>query len=114
MRERPEGMLVLRSPIFNSGRCEIAANAARHHLPTLVPFAGYALDGGLVAYGPNVRSMYAQAGTLAVKILHGSAPGKIPIEPPKASTLAVNLKTAKALELTVPQSLLRRADEVIE
>ena len=114
MRERPEGMLVLTSPIFNSGRREIVANAARHHLPTLVPFPGYAIDGGLVAYGPNVRGMYAQAGTLVVKILHGSAPGKIPIEPPKAFTLAVNRKTAKALGLTVPQSLLRRADDVIE
>ncbi len=62
MRERPTGMVVLTSPIFNSGRREIGKLAARHRLPTLVPFPGYAADGGLVSYGPDVMTMYAQAG----------------------------------------------------
>jgi putative ABC transport system substrate-binding protein len=114
MRERPKGMLVLTSPIFNSGRREIAEHAARHRLPTLVPFPGYAKDGGLVAYGPDVMTMYAQAGRIAVKILARTPPAEIPIERPTRFTLSINLKTAKALGLTIPPSLLQRADQVVE
>jgi ABC-type uncharacterized transport system substrate-binding protein len=114
MRNRPSGMIVLASPIFNSGRREIAALAARHRLPTLVPFPGYEMDGGLVSYGPEVMTMYAQAGTLAVKILSGTPPTEIPVERPTRFRFAFNLKTAKALGLTIPQTLLLRADQLIE
>ena len=114
MRERPNGMSVLTSPIFNSGRQGIIAIAARHHLPTLVPFPGYATDGGLVSYGPEVMSMYTQAATLAIKILAGRPPAEIPVERPTRFTFAFNLKTAKALGLTIPQTLLLQADQVIE
>ncbi|PYN45034.1 MAG: hypothetical protein DME00_23370 [Candidatus Rokuibacteriota bacterium] len=114
MRNRPSGMIVLTSPIFNSGRREIVALAARYRLPTLVPFPGYEKDGGLVSYGPEVMTMYAQAGTLAVKILSGTPPTEIPVERPTRFTFAFNLKTAKALGLTIPQTLLLRADQVIE
>jgi ABC-type uncharacterized transport system substrate-binding protein len=114
MRNRPSGMIVLTSPIFNSGRREIAALAARHRLPTLVPFPGYEKDGGLVSYGPEVMTMYAQAGTVAVKILSGTPPTEIPVERPTRFRFAFNLKTAKALGLTIPQTLLLRADQVIE
>jgi len=107
-------MIVLTSPIFNSGRREIVALAARYRLPTLVPFPGYEKDGGLVSYGPEVMTMYAQAGTLAVKILSGTPPTEIPVERPTRFTFAFNLKTAKALGLTIPQTLLLRADQVIE
>jgi putative tryptophan/tyrosine transport system substrate-binding protein len=114
LRERPNGMIVLTSPIVNSGRREIGELAARHRLPTLVPFPGYAQDGGLVSYGPDVMSMYTQAGTIAVKILAGTPPAEIPIERPTRFTLSFNVKAAKALGLTIPPSLLQRADQVIE
>jgi putative ABC transport system substrate-binding protein len=114
MRERPNGMIVLTSPIFSSGRQDIAEHAARHRLPTLVPFGGYVKDGGLVAYGPDVPTMYKQAAAIAVKILGGTSPRDLPIERPTTFTLSLNLKTAKALGLTIPQSLLLRANDVIE
>ena len=114
IRERPNGMIALTSPIFNSGRRAIIEVAARHRLPTLVPFSGYAKDGGLVSYGPEVMTMYAQAGTIAVKILTGTPPTEIPVERPTKFELVINLKTAKALGLTIRQSLLARADELIQ
>ena len=114
MRERPNGMIALTSPVVNTGRRDISALALKHRLPTLVPFPGYTHDGGLVAYGPDVMSMYAQAGTLAVKIFSGTAPAEIPIERPTRFTLSFNVKTAKALGLTIPPSVLARADQVIE
>ena len=114
MRERPNGMIVLTSPIFNTGRRDIIGLAARDRLATLVPFPGYAKDGGLVAFGPEVMSMYGQAGTMAAKILAGRSPADIPVERPTTFTLSVNLKTAKALGLTIPKSLLARADQIIE
>jgi putative ABC transport system substrate-binding protein len=114
LRERPNGLVALTSPLFNSGRRIIIEGAARHRLPTLLPFSGYAKDGGLVSYGPDVMTMYAQAGTMAVKILAGTPPKEIPIERPTRFTLSFNLKTAKALGLTLPPSLLGRADELIQ
>jgi ABC-type uncharacterized transport system substrate-binding protein len=114
MRERPSGMIVLTSPILNSGRKTIIELAARHRLPALFPFPGYAHDGGLVAYGAEVKSMYAQAGTLALKILGGHPPATIPVERPTRFTLSFNLKTARALGITIPPSLLARADDVID
>ena len=114
MQQRANGMIALTSPIFNSGRRTIVELAARHRLPTLLPFSGYAEDGGLVSYGPDVRSMYAQVGTLAVKILAGTPPGRIPVERPTEFRLAFNAKTARSLNLTIPPSLLLRADQVID
>ena len=114
LRERPSGMIVLTSPVFNTGRRTIVELSARHRLPTLVPFPGYAADGGLVAYGPDVRSMYSQVGALALKILAGTPLAELPVERPTRFTLSFNLKAAKTLGLTVPPSLLLRADQVIE
>ncbi len=114
MRERPNGMAVLTSPIFNSGRREIAELAARNRLPTILPFLGYTEDGGLVSYGPDVVAMYAQAAAIARKILAGTPAAQIPVERPTRFTLSINLKTAKALGLTIPPPLLQRADQVIE
>ena len=114
MRDRPNGMVVLTSPIFNTARRDIAELAARHRLPTLVPFPGYVKDGGLVAYGPEVVTMYAQVGAQAVKILAGTKPAEIPIERPTRFTLSFNLRSASALGLTIPPSLLLRADQVVE
>jgi putative ABC transport system substrate-binding protein len=114
MRERPSGMIVLTSPILNSGRRTIVELAARHRLPTLMPFPGYAHDGGLIAYGPDVKSMYAQAATLAMKILGGQPPAMIPVERPTRFTLSFNLKTARTLGLVIPPSLVARADDLID
>jgi len=114
MRERANGMISLTSPIFNSGRQSIIDLAARHRLPTLVPFPGYARDGGLASYGPDVKAMYAQAGGLTVKILRGTPPGEVPVERPTKFELVLNLKTARALGLKISQALLARADQVIE
>ena len=114
MRERPSGMIVLTSPIFNTGRRDIVALAARHRLPTLVPFPGYAKDGGLVSYGPDVVGMYSQAGTLAIKILAGTPPAEIPVQRPTRFTLSFNLRTAKALGVTISPTVMLRADEVFE
>ena len=114
LRERPNGMLALTSPVINSARREIAELAARHRLPTLVPFPGYAKDGGLVSYGPDVITMYAQAAALALKILSGTPPAALPVERPTRFTLTFNLKSARALGLTLAPALLLRADEVIE
>ena len=72
------------------------------------------LDGGLVSYGPDVVTMYAQAGAIAIKILKGTPPKEIPIERPTRFTLSFNLKTAKALGLSIPPSLLGRPDEIIQ
>lgn len=114
MRDQPNGMIVLTSPIFNTGRRRIAELAARNRLPALLPFPGYAQDGGLVSYGPDVKTMYSQVGALAIKILGGTSPAEIPVQRPTRFTLSFNLKTAKGLGLTIPQSLLLRADQVIE
>jgi len=114
IRERPSGMIALTSPLFNAGRRTVIALAARYRLPTLVPFSGYARDGGLVSYGPEVMTMYAQAGALAVKIFAGRPPAEIPVERPTRFVLSLNLKTAKTLGLQVPESLLQRTDEVIQ
>ena len=114
MRERPSGMISLTSPLFSAGRRNIVEVAARYRLPTLVPFSGFAKDGGLVSYGPEIKTMYAQAGALAAKILAGRSPADIPVERPTRFVLALNLKTAKTLGLKVPEPLLQRTDEVIQ
>jgi putative ABC transport system substrate-binding protein len=114
LRERPNGMIVLTSPIFSTGRRLIAELAARHRLPTLMPFPGYAKDGGLVSYGPDVDTMYRQAATIALRVLAGTESGLLPIERPTRFVLSINAKTARLLGLSIPPPLLLRADEVFE
>jgi putative ABC transport system substrate-binding protein len=113
-RRRAGAMLVLPSPMVNSSRRQIVEIAARHRMPTIMAFPEFAEEGGLMAYGPDVASMFRQAGDVAVRILRGTAPGEIPIERPARFELVVNRRTAAALGLTVPRSLLARADKVVE
>ena len=100
--------------MFNSARKEIAELAVKHRMPTIMPFPDFAVDGGLMAYGPHLTSMFRQAGGFMERVLQGGRPGEMPIERPARFELAINLKTAKALGLTIPQSILVRADKVIE
>ncbi len=111
---RTEAILVLPSPVFNSARKQIVELAAKHRTPASMPFPGFAEDGGLMAYGPHLTTMFRQAGAIMVKVLRGSRPGEIPIERPTRFELVVNLRTAKALGLAIPQSVLLRSDRVIE
>jgi len=95
-------------------RAPIILAAARNNVPAVYPFAAYARDGGLLSYGPDIVDPFGRAATYVDRILRGATPGDLPAQFPTKVEMAVNLKTAKALGLTVPSSLLVRADEVIE
>jgi putative tryptophan/tyrosine transport system substrate-binding protein len=108
------GVLVLRDSFFNAQRNQIAALAAKSRLPAVYGFSEHAEAGGLMTYGANVTIMYRRAATYVDKILKGAKPADLPVEQPTKFELVINLKTAKALGLTIPQSLLQRADEIIQ
>ncbi len=111
---RAGGLVVLSTPMFSSERTRLVDLAARHRLPTMFPFRSYVDAGGLMSYGPNVADLFRRAATFVDKILKGAKPVDLPVEQPTKFELVINLKTAKALGLTIPPSLLQRADQVIE
>jgi putative tryptophan/tyrosine transport system substrate-binding protein len=113
-RESGSG-LILMPDIFTFGhRKLIYTLAARHRLPTIYPFRYHAADGGLISYGSDVADQFRRAASYIDRILHGAKPADLPIQAPTKFELVINLKTAKALGLTVPDNLLAIADEVIE
>jgi ABC-type uncharacterized transport system substrate-binding protein len=114
IQQHGEGILVAADPVFGQRREELAMLAARHRIPAIYAFREYADSGGLVSYGPSLTATYRQAGTYVGRILAGAKPTDLPMQEPTKFELVINLRTAKALGLTVPQSLLARADEVIE
>jgi putative ABC transport system substrate-binding protein len=95
-------------------RAQVAEVALSQHLPTMHAFGAEVLDGGLISYGPSQAENYRRAAALADRILKGARPSELPVEQPTKFALIVNLKTAKALGLTIPESFLLRADQVVE
>jgi putative ABC transport system substrate-binding protein len=113
-RQRAEAVIVVDDAFITQHRRLLVSAAAKHSLPVASLFPPVVESGGLIAYGPNASVLYRRAADYVDKILKGAEPRSLPIEQPTKFHLAINLKTAKALGLTIPPSLLLRADQVIE
>jgi putative ABC transport system substrate-binding protein len=107
-------LLVLSGPLFAPQRAHIAALAIQHRLPTMFTFNNYVEAGGLMSYGIDIVPIFRRAASFVAKILRGAKPSDLPVEQPTSFEFALNLKTAKAIGVTLPTSILLRADEVIE
>ena len=114
VQQRADALLVIADPFFIARREQVVALAAGHAMPAIYPIRWFSECGGLMSYGAAIESMYQQVGTYAGRILKGAKPVDLPIEQTAKYELVINLKTAKTFSLTVPPSLLARADEVIE
>jgi putative ABC transport system substrate-binding protein len=114
LKSRADALYVCSDPLVNANRIRINTLALGARLPTMHGFREYVEPGGLMSYGPNVPDLFRRAADYVDKILRGTKPGDIPVEQPTRFDLVINLTTAKALGLTIPESFLLRADEVIE
>ena len=114
MQEKPGALSVLADRVFLHNRARIVEFAAQNRIPAVYAYRELVDAGGLMSFGPDYAEMHRRAATYVDKILQGAAPGDLPIEQPTKFHLLINLRPARALDLTPPQSLLLRADEVIQ
>ena len=110
----PDGILMVTDILTNLNRGRVMQYADEHRLPAIYEYARFAHDGGLMSYGPDESAILDRAAGLADRILKGAKPGDLPLELPTRFQFAINLKTAKAIGLTIPEAILLRADDVIE
>ena len=113
-KSHAQAMVILSSPLVSRYGARLANLAARRHLPTVSMFRENVVAGCLMAYGPSLLDGWRSLGSFAGRILKGTLPAELPIEGPTRFKLVINLKTARAFGLTIPPSLLQRADQVIE
>jgi putative ABC transport system substrate-binding protein len=113
VRERADGLVVAQDPVTFGSRSQVVLLAGRNRLPAVYGVREFAEAGGLMSYGPNIADQFRRAAIYVDKILKGAKAGDLPVEQPIKFELVVNLKSAKALGLTIPASLLARADQVI-
>jgi ABC-type uncharacterized transport system substrate-binding protein len=113
-QRRADAVLLFGDTFFAQQSQQIAQAALKHRMPSIFILRGYAEAGGLMSYGAPIVDNFRRAATYVDKILKGANPGELPFEQPRKYELAINMKTAKALGLTIPRSLLARADQVIE
>ena len=111
---RASGLFVIPDGIFDYNRTRIVEFAMKNHLPGVFPSEAFAVAGGLMSYGPDLAANLRRAAAYVDKILKGDSPADLPIEQPTKFELAINLGTARALDLTIPQSVLARADSLIQ
>jgi putative ABC transport system substrate-binding protein len=114
VRAGAQAVILVTDNVMFGYRKEVAEAALAHHLPSIHSYPPEVRDGGLMSYGPDLTESYRRAAALADRILKGARPADLPVEEPTRFALVINLQTAKALGLALPQSLLARADEVIE
>jgi putative ABC transport system substrate-binding protein len=114
VREKADAVIVGNSSFFGQQQRQIAELALKFRIPSMFAIRSSVEAGGLISYGQNIANDFQRSATYVDKILKGAKPGDLPVEQPVSFELIVNLKTAKALGLTIPQTILVRADEVIE
>jgi putative ABC transport system substrate-binding protein len=114
IRRNAQAVLLLQDSLFTLQRVRIAELALKRRLPTISGESGFAQAGGLLHYGPDIVDAWRRSAFYVDKILKGARPADLPVEQPRKFELVINLKTARALGLTIPQSMLLRADEVMQ
>jgi putative tryptophan/tyrosine transport system substrate-binding protein len=111
---RAGGLVITGGQFFNSRSKQLAAMALQHAVPTIFPYVDFAVAGGLMSYGTSIVDAYRLAGIYTGRVLKGEKPADLPVQQASRVELIINLKTAKVIGITVPLSLVGRADEVIE
>jgi ABC-type uncharacterized transport system substrate-binding protein len=113
-QKRLDGLIVSPDPLYHARRTQLAILTARYNLPTVSPLRDFAVAGGLMSYGPDDADRFRLVGVYAGRILKGEKPADMPVQRPTSFQLVINLQTARSLDITIPPTLLARADEVIE